>query len=366
MSNRQLPHYIEKYLAQSSLENMFKSTLNEFLESSTIHGVSYLAKRNCYVKFFWIFIIFTGFILAGYLIHESFKSWEESPVKTTIETLPISKMTWPNVTVCPPKHTYTDLNDDLVRADGMILSQEDRKQLIDYAIDLLIEERYNDIMKNLSYIQEENQYKNWYMGFTEIDLPEFFTPYLKTNAHLQLNIWTTAISGNISTLDFGEPFNPSKVPCAIIINVVIEIPESVRNSEKTSLIIKIKRSKMSEISEGKDSLYMDIDRSQLIIETFSKNFTPPAPISRPRRIVTLDRFVSRNDVNRMNLRLMPGFVVTWYYSEDLEPIDKFSHDGFPKAQMFRRYIHLIYIIKIPHNFSILQNCKLPTQKQFRN
>ena len=107
MSNRQLPHYIEKYLAQSSLENMFKSTLNEFLESSTIHGVSYLAKRNCYVKFFWIFIIFTGFILAGYLIHESFKSWEESPVKTTIETLPISEMTWPNVTVCPPENTFT-------------------------------------------------------------------------------------------------------------------------------------------------------------------------------------------------------------------------------------------------------------------
>ena len=127
-----------QYFARSIIENMFSLTLTEFFESSTIHGVSYLSKRGYLVKIFWLLIISTGFIMAGNLIHESFKSWEESPVKTTIETLPISKMTWPNVTVCPPENTFTDLNDDLVKADGMMLSQDDRNNLIEHAIDLLL------------------------------------------------------------------------------------------------------------------------------------------------------------------------------------------------------------------------------------
>ena len=84
-----------------------------FLESSTIHGLTYVSTTRKYVRLFWIFVVIGGFVGASLLIKESFDSWSESPIKTTIETLPISEITFPKVTVCPPKNTFTDLNYDL-------------------------------------------------------------------------------------------------------------------------------------------------------------------------------------------------------------------------------------------------------------
>ena len=76
-----------------------------FLETSTIHGLNYISTTRKYSRLFWILIVIVGFSGAGFLINESFQSWSESPVKTTIETLPIAEIKFPKVTVCPPKNT---------------------------------------------------------------------------------------------------------------------------------------------------------------------------------------------------------------------------------------------------------------------
>ena len=78
-------------------------SIKEFLESSTIHGLQYIATTRKIVKLLWILVIVAGFSGAGVLINQSFQAWDESPVKTTIETLPITEITLPKVTVCPPK-----------------------------------------------------------------------------------------------------------------------------------------------------------------------------------------------------------------------------------------------------------------------
>ena len=93
-------------LLEAGMENV-----TAFLESSTIHGLTYISAANKKIlKLFWILVVTAGFIGAGALIYDSFQSWAESPVKTTIETHPISEITFPKVTVCPPKNTYTNLN----------------------------------------------------------------------------------------------------------------------------------------------------------------------------------------------------------------------------------------------------------------
>ena len=69
-------------------------------------------------------VVILGFVGAGILIYQSFDVWSESPVKTTIETLPIHKIKLPKVTVCPPKHTYTNLNYDLTITENIILDNE--------------------------------------------------------------------------------------------------------------------------------------------------------------------------------------------------------------------------------------------------
>ena len=61
----------------------------QYLESSTIHGLAYISLSGKWVaKIFWILVVIAGFTGAGYMIYQSFQDWNESPVKTTIETLP--------------------------------------------------------------------------------------------------------------------------------------------------------------------------------------------------------------------------------------------------------------------------------------
>ena len=73
--------------------------VKEYLESSTIHGLVYIANSRRFVRLFWILTVLSGFIGAGTLIYQSFESWSISPVTTVIETLPVSHMEIPKVEI---------------------------------------------------------------------------------------------------------------------------------------------------------------------------------------------------------------------------------------------------------------------------
>ena len=77
--------------------------LKEYLESSSIHGLAYIAGTRRLVRLFWICTVAAGLSFAGYLIHDSVTGWAESPISTDIETFPIDRVKFPLVTVCPPK-----------------------------------------------------------------------------------------------------------------------------------------------------------------------------------------------------------------------------------------------------------------------
>ena len=115
------PTLLHCILVISKERTIMDNNLKGFIESSTIHGVPYISKTKKFTKVFWILVVTLGFTFAGYLIYQSFHTWAGSPVKTTIETLPITEITFPKVTVCPPKHTYTDLNLDILRTENMSL-----------------------------------------------------------------------------------------------------------------------------------------------------------------------------------------------------------------------------------------------------
>ena len=105
-----------------------------FLESSSIGGLNHIATSKKFARLFWILAVVAGFSGAVFLIQLSFQSWSLSPVKTTIETLPLSRITLPKVTVCPPKNTFTDLNYDLMRAEEMGLHNDQRNKLFGMAL----------------------------------------------------------------------------------------------------------------------------------------------------------------------------------------------------------------------------------------
>ena len=111
--------------------------IKTYLESSTIHGFSHISNTRRFVRFFWILVVISGFIGAFTMIYQSFNSWTDSPIKTTIETKPITEITFPKVTVCPPKNTYTDLNYDLMMTDNMTLDNDTREELRKFAFEVL-------------------------------------------------------------------------------------------------------------------------------------------------------------------------------------------------------------------------------------
>ena len=51
-------------------------SIRNFLESSTIHGLSYISSSKVLpVRLFWILVVFGGFTVAGFLIHSSLLAW---------------------------------------------------------------------------------------------------------------------------------------------------------------------------------------------------------------------------------------------------------------------------------------------------
>ena len=74
--------------------------VQEFLESSTIHGLAYIStSRNSLIKLFWMVIIISGFLTAGLLINNAFLDWEKSPIESSIEKFPISEVYFPKIVV---------------------------------------------------------------------------------------------------------------------------------------------------------------------------------------------------------------------------------------------------------------------------
>ena len=131
----------------SSVKGLFQS----FLEHSTIHGLAYIAlEKQSIAKLIWVIIVFIGFTVAGFLIFDSAKSWEESPISTSVETRPISEVQFPEVTVCPPIGSNTALNLDIVNLRENGLSPEDRLAALFVIWDSM------ELVKNNLYTQEED------------------------------------------------------------------------------------------------------------------------------------------------------------------------------------------------------------------
>ena len=316
-----------------------------FLESSTIHGLTRISSSRKYVGLFWIIVVFSGFIVAGVLIYNSFKSWDESPFKTTIESMPITKITFPKVTVCPPKNTFTDLNYGLMMTKNMILDNNTRDQLTDYADELLYDQLYDIAMNNLSKLEVKDRYYNWYHGYTELELPYIYTYYRRIDYKLK----TSATSGNISTKHFGENYNADKVETKLFYKVAVYPPNSVKNNSSLTLHTKVEKISLKYLSSGEDRFQIGSDFSVNFEGIRNNSYTPPVGKYYTDLSMSLTRDVIQADVRKQDLKLMPGFRITWHYSGmEVDPDSKYSDDYHTKT--FVREIPLHHKIKCCVNF----------------
>ena len=282
--------------------------INIFLESSTIHGLTYLSTSRKYARLFWIIVVIAGFSGAGVLIYQSFDSWAEGPVKTTIETLPITEIKFPKVTVCPPKNTYTDLNYDLRMTENMNLDNDTRNELANYGTKMLYEHLSNETLRNLSKLNDDDRYYNWYHGYTQIQLYNFNFGQGVGYYYVR----TAAASGTIFTQYFGDKFDVDKVEPRITYYVEVYPPDSVKRNRNITLHMNIEKLSMKGLSTGRDKLSWGCcaEINADITQT-SKNHTPPGTSTKELNFM---RSVIHADVIEQTLQMMPGFKLSWHYS----------------------------------------------------
>ena len=330
-----------------------------FLESSTIHGLTYISTTRTLVRLFWIVVVILGFSTASLLIYQSFQAWEESPVSTTIETLPISKITFPKVTVCPPKETYTDLNYDLMMLEGKTLDDDTRRMLKNYAVQLLYDHLHESILKNLSLLQDEERYHNWYHGYTMVTLP---SQEKVTGENYGITYWFTTFdaSGTVRTAGFGEKFDADKVPTDIKYVISISPPENIRESSDVTLHVETEKVSMAE--SGSDKFFVEQALINANIQNYTKQFSPP----QYAKEVKLQRQVTREDVANMDMELMPGFKVKWFYSgQDVESQAYYtsSDSNDQNTRLFIRHYSIISynLYNCVTKYFVTNYCKMTSQ-----
>ena len=283
----------------------------EFLESSTIHGLVYIATTRRLARLLWILIVIGGFSGASFLIYKSFQDWSENPISTTIVTKPITEITFPKVTVCPPKNTYTDLNYDLQMSQNMTISSDTRKELLNYAVNLLNDHIYDTVMTEFRMLDEENRYYNWYHGKTNIQLP-----YQPSSSYDKVyRIFTTATSGSVATEYFGQTFDAEKVVPKILYDVTIFPPRSLRSNENVTLNVVVDKVslKMKDLF-GMDEFWAGDTPYGENVRNNDFDMNPPPS---DELCIQLKRIVAKEDIEKMNLDLMPGFKVRWNFSGDI-------------------------------------------------
>ena len=281
-----------------------------FLGTSTIHGLSYISSTRKWLRLFWIFVVLGGFSVAGYLIYTSFNNWKQSPISTTIETLPISQITFPNVTVCPPKNLFLNLNYDILQSENVKLDNNTREQLIEASLNAFQDHFYKEIMVNITKVEDPDRYYNWHHGNTAIQYPFYSGVFHQ----LMYNMVTNAASGNISTQYFDDNFDADKVDCDICIAIIVNVPTCVVGDNNVTFMFDVSKRTMKDVN---DNDKMQVEYMNMAADQTHKSLNITAPSA--SYYFRLDRKVSQDDITNMKLDRMPGFRLSWKYDREIQP-----------------------------------------------
>ena len=303
--------------------------VREFLESSTIHGLSHIASSKQHLRVFWSVVVLASFLLAGGIIRASVLSWEETPVSTTIETLPITEVTFPLVTVCPPKSRYTNLNYDLMSLENARIDDQTKARLSRLAVRLI-----NDALfeKDLLLMKVESGPFNWYRGYDSITLAQKSEEKLSSSPRtVTWEVTTYASSGSVSTVGFREPFEERKFPLYSKQKVIISLPKEIQYVENASIVIRIEHD--TESRENIKFRYDNIDLSKkepLLMEM---------PVKWCGRLcaITFDRRMEEDYFKRWKSKRLTGMNISWYYNTSVQSQGYFTK----RNENFIRMVNII-------------------------
>ena len=187
-------------------------------------------------------MILLCFLSSSVLIYESYVDFQNSPVVTSIEIQHIKDLSFPTVTVCPPRDSHTALNYDLMRAKNLSLSREERESLRAKLYEIFnpvsLHEGYISMLESTANLGSNLQ--EIYQGFQSVPRPT-------ENEGLKVLMWN--IEGSLETPWFGDnvEFNGSEIE---ELQMVLEFPENlVDNIGHGKLVITIEQESAEHVEE---------------------------------------------------------------------------------------------------------------------
>ena len=173
------------------------STIDKFLESTTIHGLAHIstAKTNT-ARAIWVAIVVACFALAITMITGSYNQWQESPVSTTITTHPIDELRFPAVTVCPPRGLNTVINHALEKVKEINLTEKERQEMLNISRKVFLEIPNKNHAETVSKLFSPENIKSLANGRSSMPSVVDYS-----NA---ITLETNEVQGSFSTPGFGD------------------------------------------------------------------------------------------------------------------------------------------------------------------
>ena len=313
------------------------SEVREFLESSTIHGLTHISTgKTAFVRILWAAIVIFCFCTGFSLIAQAFHSWELSPVITSVDTKPIGQVSFPEITLCPPQGSNTALNIDLVAMEDVELSEDDREKLIEATLTDLYSGSIAKFTEEQSDFHPVEVIKRVYGGRRDLRMAYtrpgsfydgiWYPDYVTFEATANKD---GALAGDYRTPGFGFGRNTSENTAFPSVEEVYKayLPPQifVKESESTTLVVELEYSTdpnpvpygdimKSEAYERVNFIKLDDKTSKYgktgYIEKYNQTFE--IDTRRPPRVcsfsIKFDRYGMKSKIGQQK----SGFAVSWY------------------------------------------------------
>ena len=175
------------------------------------------------------------------------------------------------------------------------------------------EDYYHSLMKNISKLEEKDKFRNWYNGYSKIQIP-----YFRGNHEIfNYEIRTFATTGTIKTGFWGDKFDPSKIERKFAYRIYINLPEDAPQNKTFTLTLDMEKISMNVSRKSSDLSvvqYVDyFDNENNVLKNYNLS-------SDKDFYIRLDRDINTEDINmNSHLKTIPGFFMTWsYLQKDLK------------------------------------------------
>ena len=329
--------------------------VKEFLQSSTVHGLAYIATTDKLTRIFWMFVVLSGFTGAAMLIRMSYAGWSANPISTTVDYRPITDLAFPLVTVCPPRNTFTSLNLALRTVENRTLDSEAKEELTASLPQILFDSDFEFNFR--TFRLATNLSRGWYSGDTRITFLLPSSDESEEANELTVMFSTSALAGSVSSPFFKQPFDDETFARMIRFRIRFDKPKNATATTNIELKLEFDTDKeryWEEVIIGSGHYdingWFEDENKEEILERIQDptNTTHQFPLGATKGLLNRDPYVffefrrrmTADDVRRWKTKRNTGMRLSWSYDD-------------PKLELNYKYLEenrgFIKLANILHN-----------------